>query len=417
MDTIPLPTLPNRPADSHKGDYGKVLIIAGSDTMIGAPALAALAALRAGAGLVRIAVPKEIIPAVLTICPQATAFPWSATKIKDLLAFADSHDVLAVGPGLGSGSAVKRLILELLERHHGPMVFDADALNVLATLEPSEWPKRRNWANIVLTPHMGEYMRLIAAVMKRGANVALAPTPAGDALQDGGMQTPGTGKKAKPKPKPILESDDAPSTADGIALHLPDPPPEPPAYPCQMNHAQNEDPNSTIESTPESEIENQKSKIDPPPPDRTPLAELLARGTGAIVVLKGHRTVITDGHQSTINLNGDYLSDALAAQVGGIGIAPGGNINYLTGHAIFEATHGTAPKYANLDVVNPGSVILSGVMMLEYLRWHEAAAAILKGLETAIHNKTVTYDFARLMPGATKIKCSQFADEIIKHMG
>jgi isocitrate dehydrogenase len=119
---------------------------------------------------------------------------------------------------------------------------------------------------------------------------------------------------------------------------------------------------------------------------------------------------------ATLNLNGDYLSDALAAQVGGIGIAPGGNINYVSGHAIFEATHGTAPKYANQDVVNPGSVILSGVMMLEYLRWHEAAAAILKGLETAIQNKTVTYDFARLMPGATKIKCSQFADEIIKHL-
>ncbi|MFC4812543.1 NADP-dependent isocitrate dehydrogenase [Paenibacillus sp. GCM10023250] len=119
---------------------------------------------------------------------------------------------------------------------------------------------------------------------------------------------------------------------------------------------------------------------------------------------------------ATLNLNGDYLSDALAAQVGGIGIAPGANINYLTGHAIFEATHGTAPKYADKDVVNPGSVILSGVMLLEHLGWQEAADSIYKGLETAINNKTVTYDFARLMEGATEVKCSQFADEIIKHL-
>ncbi|MVP00917.1 NADP-dependent isocitrate dehydrogenase [Paenibacillus lutrae] len=120
---------------------------------------------------------------------------------------------------------------------------------------------------------------------------------------------------------------------------------------------------------------------------------------------------------ATLNLNGDYLSDALAAQVGGIGIAPGANINYVTGHAIFEATHGTAPKYAGLDVVNPGSVILSGVMMLEHLGWQEAADLIYKGIESAIDAKTVTYDFARLMDGATKIKCSEFGDAIIKHMG
>ncbi|WP_195571859.1 NADP-dependent isocitrate dehydrogenase [Paenibacillus sp. 1001270B_150601_E10] len=119
---------------------------------------------------------------------------------------------------------------------------------------------------------------------------------------------------------------------------------------------------------------------------------------------------------ATLNLNGDYLSDALAAQVGGIGIAPGANINYITGHAIFEATHGTAPKYADKDVVNPGSVILSGVMMLEHLGWQEAADLIYNGMEAAINNKTVTYDFARLMEGATELKCSQFADEIIKHL-
>lgn len=119
---------------------------------------------------------------------------------------------------------------------------------------------------------------------------------------------------------------------------------------------------------------------------------------------------------ATLNLNGDYLSDALAAQVGGIGIAPGGNINYVTGHAVFEATHGTAPKYANQDVVNPGSVILSGVMMLEYMGWQEAANLIVKSLERTIAAKTVTYDFARLMEGARKVKCSEFATEMIGHM-
>jgi isocitrate dehydrogenase len=119
---------------------------------------------------------------------------------------------------------------------------------------------------------------------------------------------------------------------------------------------------------------------------------------------------------ATLNLNGDYLSDALAAQVGGIGIAPGGNINYITGHAVFEATHGTAPKYANLDKVNPGSVVLSGEMMLRYMGWTEAADLILKGLNGAIASKRVTYDFARLMEGATEIKCSQFGDNIIEHM-
>ncbi|PYE52468.1 isocitrate dehydrogenase (NADP) [Paenibacillus barcinonensis] len=119
---------------------------------------------------------------------------------------------------------------------------------------------------------------------------------------------------------------------------------------------------------------------------------------------------------ATLNLNGDYLSDALAAQVGGIGIAPGANINYVTGHAIFEATHGTAPKYADKDVVNPGSVILSGVMLLEHLGWQEAANLIYKGMETSINNKTVTYDFARLMDGATEVKCSEFANQIINNL-
>ncbi|HLF55290.1 MAG TPA: NADP-dependent isocitrate dehydrogenase [Thermoanaerobaculia bacterium] len=119
---------------------------------------------------------------------------------------------------------------------------------------------------------------------------------------------------------------------------------------------------------------------------------------------------------ATLNLNGDYLSDALAAQVGGIGIAPGGNVNYVTGHAIFEATHGTAPKYADLDKVNPGSVILSGEMMLRHLGWSEAADLVLEGMDGAIQAGTVTYDFARQMEGATEVKCSEFGDAVIRHM-
>jgi isocitrate dehydrogenase len=119
---------------------------------------------------------------------------------------------------------------------------------------------------------------------------------------------------------------------------------------------------------------------------------------------------------ATMNLNGDYISDALAAQVGGIGIAPGANINYETGHAIFEATHGTAPKYAGLDKVNPSSVILSGVLMLEHMGWNEAASMILKSMEKTIASKVVTYDFARLMDGATEVKCSEFANELISNM-
>ncbi|HWK48565.1 MAG TPA: NADP-dependent isocitrate dehydrogenase [Steroidobacter sp.] len=119
---------------------------------------------------------------------------------------------------------------------------------------------------------------------------------------------------------------------------------------------------------------------------------------------------------ATMNLNGDYLSDALAAQVGGIGIAPGGNVNYVTGHAVFEATHGTAPKYANLDKVNPGSVILSGEMMLRYMGWTEAADAIISAMDKTIGQKTVTYDFARLMEGAKEVKCSEFGDALIKNL-
>jgi isocitrate dehydrogenase len=162
-------------------------------------------------------------------------------------------------------------------------------------------------------------------------------------------------------------------------------------------------------------------------------AKDLDGGPWQVIEKNGHKIVIKDAIAdaflqqillrpdeysvvATLNLNGDYISDALAAIVGGIGIAPGGNINYHTGHAIFEATHGTAPKYAGQDKVNPGSVILSGVMMLEYMGWLEAANLIIKGLEGAIFTKRVTYDFHRLMEGATLLKCSEFGQEIVKNM-
>ncbi len=152
-------------------------------------------------------------------------------------------------------------------------------------------------------------------------------------------------------------------------------------------------------------------------PEGKPGAGIVIKDAIADITLQQVLTRPTDFDViATLNLNGDYLSDALAAQVGGIGIAPGGNINYLTGHAIFEATHGTAPKYAGKDVVNPGSVVLSGEMMLRYLGWTEAADLILKGLNGAIASKKVTYDFARLMDGATEIKCSAFGDNLIAHM-
>jgi isocitrate dehydrogenase len=145
--------------------------------------------------------------------------------------------------------------------------------------------------------------------------------------------------------------------------------------------------------------------------------KLLIRDTIADIALQ---QVLTRAAEfdviATTNLNGDYISDALAAQVGGIGIAPGANINYETGHAIFEATHGTAPKYAGLDKVNPGSVILSGEMMLRYLGWTEAADRIIRGMDGAIGARTVTYDFERLMPGATLLRCSEFADAVIGHL-
>jgi len=341
METIPLPSLPARKPDSHKGDYGKILVIAGSETMIGAPALVALAALRSGSGLVRIAAPKEIIPAILTICPYATAFAWSSTKIKDLLAFADEHDVLAVGPGLGTSPAVKRLILELLERHHGPMVFDADALNTLATLDPSEWPKRRKWGNIVLTPHMGEYMRLMSAVMKRGANVALAPNPGAPQSVDVARAEEEKAASAAKKTRSLVDDDDAPSTADGMVLDMPE---------------ESAATTAAAEAAP-------KAPEAPPAPDRTPLAELLARGTGTVVVLKGHRTVITDGIHFAINTTGNP-----AMATAGSGDALTGVIASLIGQKLppLEAAilgahvHGLAGDLARNAIASNAAGITSG---------------------------------------------------------
>ena len=162
------------------------------------------------------------------------------------------------------------------------------------------------------------------------------------------------------------------------------------------------------------------------PLDGGPWYELTNPCTGRRIVVKDRiadamlQQILTRPDEydviATMNLNGDYLSDALAAQVGGIGIAPGGNINYLTGHAIFEATHGTAPKYAGLDKVNPGSLILSGEMMLRYLGWNKAADLVIKGLRAAIRSQQVTYDFARLMENAVEVKCSQFGDNVISLM-
>jgi isocitrate dehydrogenase len=150
---------------------------------------------------------------------------------------------------------------------------------------------------------------------------------------------------------------------------------------------------------------------------KPPAGQLLVKDTIADITFQQSITRADEFDViATMNLNGDYLSDALAAQVGGIGIAPGGNINYITGHAVFEATHGTAPKYANQDKVNPGSVILSGVMMFEYMGWKEVGDAIVRGMERAIANKTVTYDFERLMTGAKLLKCSEFGQAIVDNM-
>ena len=334
MELLDLPTIPPRKPETHKGDCGRVLIIAGSETMIGAPAIVALAALRTGAGLVRIAAPKDLIPPIIKLCPLATGFAWTATRIKDLLAFADEHDALAVGPGLGTSPGVKRLVLELLERHPGPMVFDADALNTLATLDASEWPKRRDWSNVVLTPHMGEFMRLMGAVMKRGGTVA---TPPNENLEE---DTPVAPVR---KARSLADDDDAPSTADGVVLDIA---PEAPA--------------EKAASTEESAAPAPKPADSP---DRTPLAELLARGTGCVVVLKGHGTIVTDGVRVTTNTtgnpamatagSGDALTGVIAALLGGAG--GGGKLRALEAAALGVHVHGLAGDLARDAIIGAGT--------------------------------------------------------------
>lgn len=302
--------------------------------MIGAAGIVALSALRTGSGLVRLAASKDLLPPMLTICPLATGFIWSGTKTKDLLDFAEHHDVLAVGPGLGSSPGVKRLVLELLERHPGPMVFDADALNILSTLDASEWPKRRNWGNVVLTPHMGEYMRLVGAVMKRGANVSLGTAEAGGAGGELAEKAEEKPPESKKKVRSLVDEDDAPSTADGIVLDLPAPTPAAP------------EPTAIPESP------------QPTEPDRTPLAELLARGTGSIVVLKGHRTVITDGVRVAINLtgnpamatagSGDVLTGVIASLIGQ-------GLSAMEAATLGVHIHGLAGDLARDAIIGPGA--------------------------------------------------------------
>ncbi len=278
--------------DAHKGDCGKVLIVGGSEWVIGAPALAANASMRAGAGLCRIAAPKDSLLNVLALCPTATGFPLPARDTKPFLEFADHHDALVVGPGLGVSSNGRRVVIDLIERHHGPMVLDADALNVLAGLESSEWPQRRDWSNIVLTPHMGEFMRLMAAVTKRGASFAGETT----ARESGSV--------------PAVRSlvDDEPSTADGIPLDV-------------------EPAETAVAAPPE-----------PPPPqnDRSALAELLSRATGCVVVLKGANTVVAIGSQFAINRTGNSA------------MATGGSGDVLSGVIGTFLAQGFAPAQAAL---------------------------------------------------------------------
>ena len=294
METIELPAITPRRSEAYKGDFGKVLVIAGSDCMIGAPALVATGAMRTGTGLCRIATVKDILPQVLTICPVATGFIINPRDIKSLVEFADHHDAVAVGPGLGTSATTKKIVLELLERHCGPIVLDADALNTLASLEASEWPTRRDWSNVILTPHMGEFMRLMAAVAKRGGNIGMAAEKAPAA--------------AVSAPRSLADDDDdLPSTADGIALDMAD------------EAAAAAPVTSAVEPAAQSG------------PDRTALAELLSRATGCVVVLKGHQTVIADGGRIGINKtgnpamatagSGDVLTGVIASLVGQGGLS------------------------------------------------------------------------------------------------
>lgn len=292
MEKIELPRISPRKIDAHKGDFGKVLVIGGSEWMIGAPALAANASMRAGAGLCRVTAPKDILLNVLALCPTATGFPLPARDSKPFLEFADAHDALVVGPGLGVTASARRLVIDLIERHHGSMVLDADALNILAGLESSEWPQRRDWSNIVLTPHMGEFMRLMAAVTKRGAS----------------LTSEVTSREQESAPTVRSLVDDEPSTADGVPLDV-----EPAA--------------TAVSAPPESA---------PPPNDRSALAELLSRATGCVVVLKGANTVVAIGSRFATNRSGNPA------------MATGGSGDVLSGIIGTFLAQGFAPPQAAL---------------------------------------------------------------------
>jgi NAD(P)H-hydrate epimerase len=323
MEKIQLPLIPPRKHDAHKGDFGRVLIVGGSEWMIGAPALAANAAMRSGAGLCRVAAPKDTLLTVLALCPTATGFPLPARDTKPFLEFADSHDALVVGPGLGASASARRLVIDLIERHHGPMVLDADALNILSSLESSEWPQRRDWSNIILTPHMGEFMRLMAAVTKRGASLTSE------------MSTRGT--DSAPTVRSLV--DDEPSTADGVPLEV-----EPAA--------------TAVAPTPAAESVGT---------DRSALAELLSRATGCVVVLKGANTVVALGARFALNRTGNP-----AMATGGSGDVLAGVIGTFLaqGYAPDEAAllgvhiHGLAGDIAAREI---GAIGLVATDLINYL--------------------------------------------------
>ncbi len=328
--------------------------------MIGAPALAALAACRSGAGLCRIAAPREILPYVLTICPSATGFVLNARDLKGLLEFADRHDAVAVGPGFGNSAASRRVVLELLERHSGPLVLDADALNILSSLEASEWPKRRNWSNVVLTPHAGEFMRLMGAVMKRGGDMTLAGRAQNQSLPETHRESPGTGgssSAAASESSPgrggkarSLTDDEVPSTADGIPLEI------------EAESAEPE--NAGGGATPPAD--SRAGSLATGEPDRTALAELLSRSTGCVVVLKGHRTVVAEGKRLAVNPTGNP-----AMATAGVGDVLTGVITALIGQGFGCAeaallgvyVHGLAGDMA-AEQIGPAGLLATDIIAL-----------------------------------------------------
>jgi NAD(P)H-hydrate epimerase len=352
METVDLPGMTPRQAEAHKGDFGKVLVIAGSEGMIGAPAMVATGAMRTGTGLCRIATFKDILAPVLTLCPVATGYIINPRDIKSLVEFADLHDAVAIGPGLGISANNKKIMLELLEKHRGPMIVDADALNILASLEASEWPKRRDWSNVILTPHTGEFMRLMTAVAKRGGNIGMAAE-----------KTP----PVSSSPRSLVDEDDPPSTADGVAIDIPK------------------------ETSPDTAATPTVESIRQTGPDRSALAELLSRATGCIVVLKGHHTVIADGGRIGVNKtgnpamatagSGDVLTGVIASLVGqGFPCAPAARLGVHL--------HGLAGDLA-AQAIGPAGILATDIAefipraMAQYLR--NGASSQCQDSATCVH--------------------------------